>query len=285
MLKYLRQPYVVPEAGASAFWTAVGAGLFVGGFLAVFQPFGAYEWVYAYKIHFLLGFGGVTTLILLVNSFVIPRIAPHWFLEKNWTVGSAILNGLWNLLSIGIGNYVYTGLWFYQESSFHVSQLVFMIFATVLVGIFPATGITLFGYFRKLKKYQHPPQPDRLSAAEIEHDAELTITLVAENEKDRVTVSALALLYIESADNYSEIVFLKEGNIQQELIRSSLSRLETQLPQDFIVRCHRSYIVNLHKVQSVSGNAQGYKFHLAETPLAIPVARKYADIVTRHFKK
>jgi DNA-binding LytR/AlgR family response regulator len=41
-----------------------------------------------------------------------------------------------------------------------------------------------------------------------------------------------------------------------------------------IYRCHKSYLVNLAKVNHVSGNAQGYKLHLKDVEDQIPVSRK-----------
>lgn len=65
------------------------------------------------------------------------------------------------------------------------------------------------------------------------------------------------------------------------MLRSSLSRLENQLEGQNIVRCHRSFIVNLDKVEKVTGNAQGYKLHLETPELVVPVARKYSEIVEK----
>ncbi len=282
MLNFLKQPYPAPEKGPHYIKVALAAGFFVGLFLSVFQPFGAYEWDSPYKIPFLAGYGLVTFLLLVCSSYALPWLAPTLFKEQNWTVGKEILHIFWHILSIACGNYLYGVLLFGSagNSSSVLSNFVSMLLVTLLIGLFPAAGITLYSYFQKLRKYSHPPQPQPISAIQQVADAEQIITLVAENERDSVSFKASALLFIESADNYSEIVFLKNNTVQKELIRSSLSRLENQLSVDFVVRCHRSYLVNLHKVVSVSGNAQGYKFHLDGWQEPIPVARKYSELVT-----
>ena len=79
--------------------------------------------------------------------------------------------------------------------------------------------------------------------------------MVAENEKDSIELFAESLFYIESSDNYSTIFYEKAGKLQKELLRSSLTRLESQISSESIVRCHRSFIVNLDKVEKVTGNA------------------------------
>ena len=57
------------------------------------------------------------------------------------------------------------------------------------------------------------------------------------------------------------------------MIRSSLKRLEEQLPYPEMYRCHRTYIVQLRNVENVSGNSQGYRLHLKHLPHSIPVSR------------
>ncbi|MDZ7899314.1 MAG: LytTR family DNA-binding domain-containing protein [Arcicella sp.] len=126
-----------------------------------------------------------------------------------------------------------------------------------------------------MKQYSKPPQPSFAGNQIKESD----LVFTAENEKDTLTLSTQNLLYIESSDNYSTIVFLKDQQIVKELIRSSLTRLEGQIQAKTIVRCHRSFIVNLDKVMKVSGNAQGFKLQLSETDFIVPVARKYSEIV------
>ncbi len=40
-----------------------------------------------------------------------------------------------------------------------------------------------------------------------------------------------------------------------------------------VIRCHKSYIVNLNKVNRISGNAKGYKLQIDELDFLIPVSR------------
>jgi DNA-binding LytR/AlgR family response regulator len=111
------------------------------------------------------------------------------------------------------------------------------------------------------------------------------MALIAENEKDRLELKPEDLLYIESADNYSNIVFLKEGTISRQLIRASLKRLETQIAVPYIIRCHRSYIVNIRQAKDVSGNAQGYRIGFKPAGVdPVPVSRNYGKEVLAHLE-
>ncbi len=154
---------------------------------------------------------------------------------------------------------------------------------TAAVGVIPATVITLLNYTRLLRKYGGGDLAVKQSLTEF-HPSQ-TLTFMAENEKDTLTLALDELLFIESADNYSEIVFLQNEKTKKSLLRGSLSRFEEQAQHPDVLRCHRSYIVNLGQVESISGNAQGYKLQLKNCATPIPVARRYGDLVMGYFKK
>jgi len=279
--RFLAQPLPAPETTRRTFLTSLGAGVFIGVFLVVFQPFGAYTWQSPLKIPVLAGYGAVTFVVLWFNGYALTRLFPDFFREERWTVGREIILIGFHIVSIGVANYGYGGLVFggFARGRFEVTHLVFMILATGLIGLFPATGITAFKYLRHLSRYAQPPQPAPLTPIQQADDARQVIELVAENGKDRLTLPLADVFYLESADNYSEIVFAKAGTVKKELLRGSLSRFEAQVPPGVVVRCHRSYLVNLHRVRRVSGNAQGYKLHLEGLETPVPVARAYSEVV------
>jgi DNA-binding LytR/AlgR family response regulator len=98
-------------------------------------------------------------------------------------------------------------------------------------------------------------------------------TFTSETEKDKVETNEKQLLFIESADNYSAFYVFANGQLKKQLLRGSLKKMEEQIQHPSLYRCHRTYIVNLSKVISVSGNAQGYKLQLEGTELSVPVSR------------
>jgi DNA-binding LytR/AlgR family response regulator len=171
-----------------------------------------------------------------------------------------------------------------------VGSFLGMLLALIVIGVFPATFGVMLNYIVQLKKYNQPiivhhhhtPEitlAEQVSENKVQNSAFLK--LIAENEKDSIELSPDSLYFIESSDNYSTVYFEKQGKLQKELLRSSLTRLESQISSENIVRCHRSFIVNLDKVEKVTGNAQGYKLHLKAPELLVPVARKYSEIVER----
>ncbi len=281
MLKILRQPYPFGEKTlARIFLQCVGEGAFIAFFLILFQPFGILEWHNPNKNWYLAGYGIITALCGIVLRFGIFKTFSKYHNEASWNVGKEIMSIMILILMIAAGNVVYSNIVF--DLSNGISSFLGMLVAVIIIGIFPATFGVMLNYIIQLKKFNHPIVVQHQQVSDNQTlMVSKKIKLIAENEKDTLELNSENLLYIESADNYSTVFFEKDGKLQKELLRSSLTRLESQINSKNVVRCHRSYIVNLDKVGKVTGNAQGYKLHLETPELLVPVARKYSEVVER----
>lgn len=282
MIRYFSQPFPHQlHSFRQQLLLAAGVGAFVAFFLIVFQPFGTDDWIDTRKPLILSGYGLVTFLGMMLMSSFVPLWFKNWYAEDRWTVGKEIVWTIVVILTITIGNFFYSH-WVF-DWPFRFSQLVTWLLVTATVGLMPSVVLTLIKYGHLMKKYNtdhfqmtSPPSPQVSN----------TIVLIAENAKDSLRLGAEELLFVESADNYSEVVFVKEQKLQKMLLRGSLTYFETQVQAcTHIRRCHRSFIVNLKQVEKVSGNAQGYKLQLKNWQGHIPVARKYGDLVKQYFDR
>ncbi|MBD2754615.1 LytR/AlgR family response regulator transcription factor [Spirosoma validum] len=296
MANLFTQPYPTNNAFLPALRRALVIGLFIGLFLVVFQPFGLNNWETSNKLFKLLGFGAVTFVITAFHFAFWPKLFPRQFSEENWTVGREILFISVNVLVIAVANRFYLE-WLLGPGENGGLGWIGMIVVTFLIGAFPITGLVLLSYIRRLRKYSQAaaelpvatpvhgvPTTESKLAMDGDKASDSTLTLVADNDKDRLIFPADELLYIESSDNYSTVVYRKNGQLVKPLVRSSLSRLEKQIAQPHIVRCHRSYVVNLNRVERVTGNAQGYKLHLMDGQIQLPVARQYNETLVAELK-
>ena len=58
------------------------------------------------------------------------------------------------------------------------------------------------------------------------------------------------------------------------MLRVTMKKIEDLLyKNENIVRCHKSYFVNLNYVKNVSGNARGYFLTINNLDISIPVSR------------
>lgn len=92
------------------------------------------------------------------------------------------------------------------------------------------------------------------------------------------------LLYLEAADNYVIIYYLHGSKIQKFMIRNSLRAFEDQLKDTSLIRCHRSYMVNLDQVRIIRKEKDGLHLELgAEPAISLLVSRTYASNVMQAF--
>ena len=289
MLKILQQPYPFGEkSNIRLLIQSIGEGTFIALFLIFFRPFGVSEWQDPNKNSYLAGYGLITALCGIILRFAVFKTFPKYHSEATWNVGKEVLSIMMLILMIAAGNIVYSNLIFKFENG--IISFLWMLLAVVIIGIFPATFGVMLNYIIQLKKFNqqivvhHHHTPEITLAEQVSENKvqnSVLLKLIAENEKDSIELAVDSLYFIESSDNYSTVFYEKNQKLQKELLRSSLTRLESQISSENIVRCHRSFIVNLDKVEKVTGNAQGYKLHLKSPELLVPVARKYSEIIER----
>jgi len=97
-----------------------------------------------------------------------------------------------------------------------------------------------------------------------------------ENNKTQLIVQLENLLFAQSADNYVEVHYLKDGVVEKQLIRNSIKQIESVFDQSPVIRCHRSYIVNTTQIELAKKTSSGYKLRLKHTEFGeIPVSKSY----------
>jgi hypothetical protein len=281
----LNKPYPYKIAGLSDIKFHLGIGLFVAIFLISFQPFGLSLWETEYKILKIAGYGlmsfiGPVILVFLKNFIINERIA-----EYKYKVWHEVIWLTSFLAIVAVGCLIYSNILGITSLSLR-SYLIFL--SMVLpVGMFPI-GASIW------LKYQRFVQLNQVEAQNLENELKLHTTkvepknefqiFIAENEKDTISIRTVDLLYIESMDNYSQFVFQKNGQITKTLLRGALKLFEGQIKDAELVRCHRSFIVNLSNVAHIEGNAQGYQLTMHYGDQKVPVARSYGPGIKGYFQ-
>lgn len=272
MFQLLRAPYPFYPFSVRRAVGIVGVGLFIALFLIFFQPFDTSESAFPNKNLFLAGYGVLVAVSILLLDFILRKKLYDEATESNWTVGKQILTTTFYLV-VAISNCYLYKKWFFNES-INLFDFGYFMLLGFSIALFPICITVLLDYIFKLQKNQATATKinNTRPLSGIRTVEENPIILTAENGKDEISVLSKHLLYLQSADNYVEIITVQDDQLQKALLRGTLSSMEKQIKDDKIQRCHRSFVVNLDRVESVSGNAQGYKLHLPHDQL-VPVAR------------
>lgn len=251
-------------------------GLFISVFLIVFRPFGINNWNSPSLNFKTAGFGVVTSLILLTRYFIIPKLFPLFEKTETWTLGLELLTTFISISVIAIGNFYYLNL-IVPVSVSHINFLHITAY-TFLLGIFPVSALICLNYILQLNKYLTLASTLPVHMQPYEKNCE-NIWLIAENGIDKIGLHLEDLVYIEAEDNYCGLNHYQNGILEKRLLRNTLTNLQNQLQEHTLVRCHRSFMINLNQVEKVIGNAQGYRFCIRASTLQVPVGRKYNQVV------
>ena len=85
----------------------------------------------------------------------------------------------------------------------------------------------------------------------------------------QLSVAKENLLYIESADNYICIWYHKNDVLKKQLMRITMKEISEQLADSNIVRCHRSYMVNLDLVKVMRREKENLFLERVELPASL----------------
>lgn len=120
----------------------------------------------------------------------------------------------------------------------------------------------------------------------LQHSVDDTITFNDENGKARLTIKSSGILYVGANDNYVNVYYLDNDKVGYTMLRNNLKTLENQLDAYGIVRCHRSYMVNLHRVTIISREKDGMYATLDSNAVSrIPISKSYSEEVMRRFSE
>lgn len=236
-------------------------------FLAIFQPFGTYNFQHSQKYMLLIPYAAFALIGFFSGDVIVYLKKWPWTWKREYIKCIAILT------ASALANYVYHAT-VINPSSFNGLALFNMFVFTYLLGV-PICIVYIFGKYTFLVNSNDKKNE---TTKTNNQDKELCIT---PNIGDALKINAQDLLFLESDGNYSTVYFTENGSICKVLIRITLKNAESQICDNTIVRCHRSFIVNLHKAVEIKGNAQGLKITLESTSTRVPVSRKYVHSINR----
>lgn len=111
-----------------------------------------------------------------------------------------------------------------------------------------------------------------------------TLPFLDDKKALKLAVTANAILYIEAADNYVNIHYLNNDKLVRFPLRNSMRAIEQTCQSNNIVRCHRSYYVNLRKIRAIQKGPDGLFAELTYTQAPhIPISTTYSQSVTGKF--
>ena len=113
------------------------------------------------------------------------------------------------------------------------------------------------------------------------------INLMDNNGNLKLSVKLDNLYYIKAEDNYINVFYQRSGAIASYLLRCKMQTIaDNCVDSSSLMRCHRSYIVNIKKVSVLHNEADGFVIDFEREGLeSIPVSKTYSARVLEAFNK
>lgn len=200
-------------------------------------------------------------IVFAFGTFVAFSFCEFFLRDRMLKVNSSVPRIiLFRTLEIFIGaNIIFLQFnYFWNWNEFYWYGYFLIIFEYTFIVIFPIVFTHLI--FRKTKV-----QEDKL------------LDFYSENQKSKISILSQALLFIKSEDNYIELFYLSKDKVQSELLRNSLKTIEDAFKDtEYLVRCHRSYMINPSQIVKIIDKKPQPVLDLGHS-INIPVSSKYMD--------
>ena len=276
-------------------------------FLALVQPFGMNdidEWsgsshlMHAF-LHSLLSF-----FPALFSRFVAKSILGDYekrtsslkFFLVNEMISYIVNAPVLAFLLLAFDGWFYTRHWelyFYVDGHFTLGRMLWMCGNVAIVTVF----IFLWFFYEFMNDKLHRELDDvktindflekrqeELFQEEEDSDevGEESVTVVIEGQGQgaRLEVDPSNIIYVESMANYAEIYYISENETRHVTFRITLKQIKDVLSDfEYIVQCHRAFLVNINFVFSMTARNPGYQLQLFGVEKQLPVSRANSDVI------
>ncbi len=250
-------------------------------FINLYKPFGSSYWKEYTQTQFFL----VSGLIVLsgVGIIALSRFIMYKSTRKNTLTYWQFI--IWLLVEFTVISLTYS---FITKFGFKVGQDFMVLFSwvflyTVLILTIPYILSWLYFALRDAEKViqQMASEENFVDLGSEKNDL---INFKDDKGVLKLSVALSNILYIESADNYVEIYYLKKGRVSHFMLRNTLKLIEELYGNSVIMRCHRSYMVNLKNVKVLRKDKDGLLLELDIDGVPdIPVSKSYTEKILEVF--
>ena len=258
--------------------------IFAVAFINIFQPFGSDAWIDNNKITTTTYFLWSTLLVSIGMIVVaISRVIMYNFSRKpshnitilkyiGWVfIELLLLSGAFTLLALIVkGNLNLTTddpMEIYVNA---IKNTIYILFIPYII------CILFFSYQNNKIKLRE------LMGENLGFKSSNLISIRDSRGILQLSVAKENLLYIESADNYICIWYQKGEVLKKKLLRITMKEISEQLADTSIVRCHRSYLINLDLVKVMRREKENMFLELGVPNVKeIPISKTYGEAVLR----
>lgn len=244
-------------------------------FMAVYSPFSMTAWFSLEDTEHLrmtTAFYVVALAIMFISKMLMYQVQSkiNFTLYKYiaWVTAEIIIISLFYI------QFTYAFIPSVEES---LGYLLSRAFSCILLIIaIPYTILTLYAAYKSKTEELEMLQYELSLTSEPSVMYPSLVNLYDYNGTLKLTINSESLYYMESQDNYVKIYYENHGKLLSYMLRSRTKTIEENLADTSMVRCHRSYMVNVMKINHIKKGGKARYIVLSNNEIKpIPVSKSY----------
>ena len=244
-------------------------------FMAVYSPFSNTAW---FSLTNMMDLGKtVAFYIVAVAIMFISKMLMNMYQKRiKFTYAKYISWIVVEIIAIAIF-YTYFTLLYMPDENYKVVDILFKALGCILlIEAIPYTILTLYAAYRDKTEELQMLQYELSLAGEPSVAYPSLINLYDYNGTLKLTINSDSLYYMESQDNYVKIYYENQGKLLSYMLRCRTKAIEESLVETSMVRCHRSYMVNVMKINHIKKGGKARYIVLSNEDIKpIPVSKSY----------
>lgn len=267
-----KKPMATSISSFRGFIISLLVGLFVAIVAVGVQPFGISEFLNSSKTLYLIGFGIVAFVGMLIAKFVLPMVLSNFYNDQLWTIARQVVHLSATILVVGILTMAYSNY-------FNIVAFTFIdIIKAVALAIIPITIITFIQQNLFHNKFSTTAENinSNLGSINPPNSKQLFPVMVFGEIGQKLSLIPNQLIYAETSKDSTDFYWQSLMGIEKTTVQTPLAQVEKELaahPQ--FIRLHRKFVINMRGIHKVEGNARGYRLRIARTKYEIPVSWKF----------
>lgn len=273
LVNFLGSPFTLLDSKRDKLFLIIFCGIFATFFINFYEPLNISTWNHDSAIGNFLTIwtaGIIGAIVLSITQFILRPLA-HL---NTFNIGRFVFWVLFEFFLIALLMFI-----LYGESVFSFWKEFFLVFRyTISLTIIPYFLACLIIAVKKLSN----PTKIKEAPAILKPILKSTPPLAQhafkdENGKIMLAIKPTQLLLLKSENNYTSVFFLQNEQVEKKLIRTNLKKLESELTEfPYLLRIHRSYMVNLENIASVQRKKGSFQISLTQLPeMPLKVSETY----------
>lgn len=240
-------------------------GLFLDALIIFLEPFDTNEYRSEHKLLLLSCFGLIFSICFIGYSFLESLLYKR--LQRLWLVWHELVSLL--IFMVVSGSVVFLYNHFIINHSSYSLRSHWLYLSRIVAAMTPIIVPLLWFLRQQFGELVTPVPP---------HFVELT----GLNKGEKFRVERDSLCYIKAVENYIEICYLEQDKEISLTFRQTLSEVHQQVP--FLVKCHRSFLVNPECIIAINGNSQKAIISLKGIKDSIPLSKTFYKNIKGRFE-